>query len=177
MQKPSDILDFSGRFVIKHIRDGVVIDQWDAPNAVTLEGRRHMLGATLSGSAPITTWYIGIYRGNISPDESWQAVSVSANSDEIDITYDEATREEWIEGLHATAASISNAATDGGTPAEFNFNAPEASVRGAFLISASAKLGTNDATATLMAIANFTPRTIAASDILIITYEISTSTV
>lgn len=171
-----DNLMVSGRFFIEQVRDGKVIDKWDVSNDVTVEGRRHLLSACFANDTQITPWYIGIYAGNISPDEAWLAATVSANSTEINTKYDEATREEFIEGLHASLASISNSADNGGTIATFTFNDAE-TVRGAFLISSAAKNGSADASATLMSIANFASRTVAASDSLNITYEISTSTV
>lgn len=167
----SDI-DFRGKFFVEQIRDGKVIDKWEADNAVTIEGRRSLLSQGLLGGAQKTSWYIGIYSGSIAPDENFAGATVSSASTEISTKYDEATREVWTGALHATAGSVTNSAS----VATFTFNAGE-TVRGAFLIDVSTKGGGGDAGATLMAIANFAARTVASTDLLNITYELSTSTV
>lgn len=167
---------FHGKFVCEHVRDGAVIDRWDVSNVVTVEGRRQLLESALANGTQIATWYIGIYSGAVSPLESWVSAQLSGsnNPTEVSAEYDEATRELWIQGLHATGASISNAVANGGTVATFTFNAPE-TIRGAMLLSAAAKDGSGDAVGTLMAIANFAPRTVGDTDLLNITYELTTT--
>lgn len=167
---------FKGKFSAELVRDGVVIDKWDITNVVTIEGRRKLLQSGLLNGAQIANWYVGIYSGSVTPLESWTSAQLggSNNPTEVNTGYDEVTREIWDAGLHASAASISNAVANGGTVATFTFNTPE-TIRGAMIVSASAKDGSGDATGTLMAIANFTPRTVADTDLLNIVYELTTS--
>lgn len=161
-------MNVKGKFVIQQIRDGKVIDKWDADNVVTIEGRRKLLESGLANGTQVPTWYVGIYSGTVSPLESWVAAQLTGSNNPTEITTSYADdRKEWIESLHATDASIDNSAS----VAVFTFSAPE-TVRGAMIISSITK---GDATGTLMAIANFAARTVAASDILNITYELTTT--
>lgn len=164
----TNYMNVKGKFVVEQIRNGKIIDKWDADNVVTIEGRRNLLESGLGNGTQIATWYVGIYSGNVSPLESWVAAQLTGSNNPTEITTSYSNdRKEWVEALHATDASIDNSAS----VAVFNFTAPE-TVRGAMIISDVTK---GSATGTLMAIANFAARTVAASDILNITYELTTT--
>lgn len=162
--------NFKGVFHFQQIRNGKIIDEWDADNVVVIEGRTHLLDVGLHGSAQIGSWYIGIYSGSVSPDESYTGASVSSTVTEISDSYTPASRPAWDESS-AVSGDISNAAS----PAAFTFSGAK-TVNGAFLISQSIRGGGSDAGSTLMACANFTTaRSVADADVLNVTYSLNTT--
>ena len=170
-------LNFSGKFHFELVRDGKVIDKWESDNAVTIEGRRHMLNASLDNASQINPWYIGIFAGNVNPDENYTAAGLASTNDVTEIPhttgYAETARQIYDGSLHATAGSISNAIANGGTLATFTFLS-SFTVYGALLVSSNDPSG--DAAGVLMAISDFAARSVIATDQLNITYEISTTT-
>lgn len=150
-----------GSYHIEHIRDGVTIDEWDTKNIVVNEGINYILGAAIGGSAAITTWYIGLFSGNYTPQSTDAAASIASNSTETT---------QYAAGARQTftpAAAASQQITNSASRASFTFNA-STTVYGMFLVSSSAIGG---ATGTLISAAQFgASKAVISGDQLLVTY-------
>ncbi len=59
--KPTvDMLNPKGQYKVEHFRDGKKIAEYDAPNAITNEGRAKLLNVMFDSGTPITQWWMGI---------------------------------------------------------------------------------------------------------------------
>jgi hypothetical protein len=114
-------------YLIETIRDGEVVAVERVHNLMPNEGIAHMLAATFKGAAQVTTWYLGLYEGNYTPNANDTAATFTAAATEC-TTYSEATRPAWVEG--AATTTIDNAASK----AEFTSTADK-TVYGGFLSS------------------------------------------
>lgn len=102
-------------------------------NLIPMEGRNYLLGAGLDGTAQQTAFYVALFSGNVTVLDSWTAANIVANATEF-INYDQATRVLWQKG-DVVAAAIDNVVT----PALFTIGIGGGTVRGAMLITSSAK--------------------------------------
>jgi hypothetical protein len=154
---------FGGRFIGKIVREGEVIDEFDVPNLVVNEGLNHILGVELGGVTQITSWFLGLFQGNYTPQASDTAANIASNSTECS-SYTSPTRLAW-----APAAAASQRITNGATPATFTFNGA-VTVYGGFLISNNTIAGTGGI---LLAETLFTaPKSVVDDDQLLLTYAI-----
>lgn len=136
-----------------------------APNLVPLEGLNHLLSVALAQGVQKLDFYIALFSGNVTVQNTWTGANFVANATEF-TNYDEATRVEWEKGAVA-AGAVGN--TD--TPAVFTVGAGGGTVRGAALLEASAKSAT---TGVLIAAARFaTDKVMAEDEELRIKYTIS----
>lgn len=141
---------------IEHVRAGVVIDRETVHNIIPDEGLKHMGGVTFKSATQVPTWYLAPYEGNYNPDHAATAATIVAASTEC-TAYDEAARQEWVEGT--LDLNMDNSASK----AEFTMNATKA-VYGGFLISSSAK---GAVTGVLMSLVRFaSPKNCTAGDTL-----------
>lgn len=124
-------------------------------NLIPLEGRNYMLGAALDGVAQQTAFFIALFSGNVTPLDTWTAANFVANATEF-TNYDEATRVSWAKG-DVAAAAIDNSVT----PALFTLGVGGGTVRGAALVTASAKSAT---TGILIAASRFVADKVLAED-------------
>lgn len=108
-------------------------------NLVTLEGRRYLLAAALTGGAQHTSFYIAPFTGNVTPVDGWTAASFAGTATEY-TAYTSATRVLWSRVLHGTDSSAANTAA----PADIEINTGETGVtiRGFGLLTSSAKSAT-----------------------------------
>ncbi len=161
---------FGGRYTAQHIRAGKVIDEWSWDNLIVNQGLNHILSTEFNGGTPITTWYLGLFKGNYTPVATDTAANITANSTEILSTdFTEAIRQTWV-----IAAPASQAATNAASKATFTINA-SITVYGAFLVSASACAAT---TGTLMSAAAFSAsKAVVATDQIVLTYAFAASSV
>ena len=147
-------------YLIEHVRNGEVIDQEVTHNLVPIEGLNHFAGVALKGVTPVSTWYIGLYEGNYTPQLSDTAASLPGNATEV-TAYDEATRVALVLGS-VSGGAVSNAAS----PAEFTASATK-TIRGGFISSASGKGAT---TGVLASVIKFTtPKALDDGDVLRVT--------
>ena len=162
-------LKLGGVFSFEHIRNGKVIDEWKQDNLVVDEGLEYILGTSFDGAtASLANWFIGLFSGNYTPQNTDTAANISANSGEITTQYSEATRVAWVEG-GVSSKTIGNSLS----VAVFTFTAASTNVYGAFLISDSLKAGT---AGVLSAASRFgSLRVMLASDSLNVTYSLSAS--
>lgn len=115
-------------------------------NLVVNQGILYLINAGLDGGAASTTFYIVPFGGNVTPAATWTAANFTANATEF-TNYTEATRQVW-----ANDTAAANAIGNTTTPAVFTLDTGGGTIRGAGLISASAKSAT---TGTLIAAARF----------------------
>lgn len=111
-------------------------------NLVVNQGLNYILQAAVGETAGIANWYIALFSGDVTPLASWTAANFTANSTEW-TDYDESTRQAWDNAVVASQGVDSFA-----SKASFTSSSDGQTVRGAALISASAKSAT---TGTLMA--------------------------
>jgi len=144
-------------------------------NLVPTEGLNHVLDVTLHGTAQVTTWYLALYSGAVSPSASWTGANVVANSTEITSGtdgYTESTRPAFVEAA-AAAGVITNAASKAAYTIEMSSG--NLTVNGCFLISGSAKGSTTDI---LYSASRFSSaRSLADGDIFNLGYTINATAV
>jgi hypothetical protein len=132
-------------------------------NLVPTEGLNHILTVLLKGTSQISPWYIGLYGNNYEPQASDTMATFPGGgvAGEITSEYDEATREEFVEGVVA-AGAVDNSAS----PAEFTFNQAD-TVYGGFIGSSSTKGST---TGVLLSAVKFaSPKSMSADGVLRVT--------
>jgi hypothetical protein len=160
----ASLLSLFGKFQVEHVRGGKVIGRYTVPNGIVDVGLNFLLDVMFHGTAAVATWYIGLVNN--------AGFSAFANADTMGshagwtewTSYDEATREEWLEDAAATR-SITNS-----TPAEFTISA-SGTLKGIFVTSNNTKGGT---TGTLWSTASFTSTIpVQDNDIIRITYTVS----
>lgn len=122
-------------YLIELVRNGVVIDSEVVHNLLPVEGINHILNTVFKNSAPVATWYIGLYEGNYTPTSLDVAATFPGTATET-TTYVAATRAEWVEGTVVTGA-VNNSASR----AEFTSNANK-TVYGGFISSVASKSST-----------------------------------
>lgn len=137
------------------------------PNRVVDQGIMHLLTTTLAQGTANSAFYIAPFTGSVTVAATWTAANFTTNSTEF-TNYNEATRVLW-----AKDAAASNAIGNATTPALFTIGTGGGTVRGAALISASAKSAT---TGVLIAAARFgTDKVMAVDEELRIRYTITGS--
>ena len=62
---------------------GTVIDTEVVKNLIPVEGLNYMLGASLTGVTPQTSWYVGLFKGNYTPLNTDTAAGFAAASTEF----------------------------------------------------------------------------------------------
>lgn len=140
------------------------------PNLLPDEGVLHALNVVFGATAKISTWYLALYGGAISPAAGWTAASFAATASEItSLTegYSNATRQTWTPAA-AAAGAIDNYASR----ATFNIvTASTVTVNGAAMLSVNTRGGTTGvlASATRFAAA----RTMSNGDIFQLGYRIT----
>lgn len=123
-----------------------------SPNLVVNQGLIHALNVIFAGATPVTAWYIGLFGNDVEPQAGWTGSNIVANAGEItgySITGGNTSNRPPFTVSPVSAPSISNT----GSQANFAFDDQGPyTVRGAFLIGASAKGST---TGTLFAATRF----------------------
>lgn len=152
----------------EHIRDGVVIDQWDYDNVCSDEGLNHMLDVTFHGSTQISPWYVEIFESDTTPDgNTTYAVPVYTPS----TAYDEATRPEYVEAAAATKVTTNSA-----NKAVFTISATK-TIYGAALVGGGAAASTKGNTAgggTLFSAGKFSSaKNVVDNDVLNVTISVT----
>lgn len=114
--------------------DDTLADEFEADNLVPQDGLTHLLLAPFGDSAPISTFYCGLWRGNVIPTSGLKATDIPGNLQEF-VGYSEATRPAWTR-QHDGAGTLDNSAS----VAEFSFTA-DATLYGSLLVSSPTKGG------------------------------------
>lgn len=153
-----------GHYHVEHIRDGEVIDEFDAKNVIVNEGLNYLLNAGIGGASNITSWYLGLFSGNYTPQATDTAATIAANATET-TQYAAGARQSFV-----PAAASGQAITNTASRASFTFNA-STTVYGAFLVSSSAISGTSGV---LISAAQFgAAKPVVDGDQLLLTYTFS----
>jgi hypothetical protein len=167
--------DIQGIVTLNHFREGRLIGSEKSTNLIVDQGLNHFLNVVMGATAKITTWYVGIFKNNVTPaaaDVPATALGAAGTFGECqDADYDVplTNKPEYIDAV-AVAKVMSNS----GTPASFTM-ASSITVYGAFISSVTAKTGT---TGTLLAAKKFdTARPVIDNDILTVQYDITAASV
>lgn len=139
---PSSRLLAKGVFVVSKRGEEETISE----NLVVDEGLDYLLGAAVGATSVLSSWYIATFAGDVTVQSTWTAANFTANATEW-TQYESATRPAWSRG-----SVVSGAVDSFATKAEFKSTADTQTVRGAALISASAK---GAISGTLMAASRF----------------------
>jgi hypothetical protein len=165
-------ISFHGDVFLDHKRAGeyLAFEEYQGSNIIPTEGLNSILDTSIGGATQLTGWYVGIFKGNYTPI----ATNTAANSLGVaglftecqDADYDPATNRPAFTIVAASGGVITNAAAK----AEFDMKA-SITVYGAFVASSQAKTAT---TGKLLAAKKFdASRSVIATDILYVTYQIS----
>lgn len=161
-------LDIGGVFKFEHFRDGQKIDEWETHNIMTNQGLDHVLDVAVVNGTQIATWYVGLFKGNYTPDGSETGLTIAADSTEA-TEYTSATRVAYAPDA-VSGQSVANSTTK----ASFTINAT-VTIYGAFLSGDSTKSGTGS---TALCISRFTTaRSLVNLDELLVTYTLSSQDV
>ena len=136
--KLEDKLNFKGKFVFEHWRNGKKIGEWDMFNGITNEGKNLILDVMFSDATQIAaaSWYIGLIdNSGFTALAAGDVMNSHSGWNELTTEYDETTRPAWGPG-NPSGQSITNA-----SPVVFTFNT-SAAVYGAFITSNNTKGGT-----------------------------------
>jgi hypothetical protein len=163
----------SGKYIVECFdKDGNLKWTAESKNLVVNAGLQYMAGSALTGTTPITPWYIGIYGAAASNTPAATDTAASHTGWTEIVAYDEATRPvaNFAVATNANPSVVTNAASK----AVFTMNATT-TVGGAFLISNNTRGGI---VGTLFSAADFQApgdRSVVDNDILNVTYQFSLS--
>ena len=164
-----------GVVTLNHFRAGKLIGFEKSSNLIVDQGLNHFLNVVMGADAKITTWYVGIFKTNVTPvagdTPAAQLGAAGTYGEGQDADYDVplTNKPEYIDAP-AAAKVMSNS----GTPASFTI-AATLTIYGAFISSITAKTGT---TGTLLAAKKFdTARPVIDNDILTVQYDITAASV
>ena len=163
----------TGKFTVQCFdKDGKLKWELESKNLVVNVGLQYMAGSALTGTSPITTWYVGLYGAGASNTPA-AGDTAASHAGWTEITpYSNSTRPTAV--FAAATNANPSVVTNSASPAAFAINAT-ATVGGAFLISNDTKGGT---TGTLFSAADFQSpgdRVVANGDTLNVAYTFSLS--
>lgn len=125
--------------------------------AYPIEGRNYILDAAVHNGAKISNWYVMLFEGDYTPQDSDTAANIGSRATEI-TAYSEATRPEFIEN-----APDNGKVDNQGSLAQFTMTAAK-TIRGYALVSSAGK-GTG--TGKLLAIQKLaTPKSYGIGDVV-----------
>ena len=87
-------------------------------NLIPTEGIAHVLNVVWGATAKVSTWYIAMIGGNVTPAATWTAANFATNATEVTSTtegYSQSTRPVWTPGT-VTSGVLDNVAS----PATFS---------------------------------------------------------
>lgn len=132
--------------------------------AFPIEARNHIMDVVLRNGTKVPTWYVMLYEGNYTPQDSDTAANIGSRATEI-TAYSEATRPELVEN-----APVNGEINNAGALAQVTMTATK-TIRGLAIVSSGGK-GTG--TGILLAIQKLaTPVTYNAGDIVKVPITIS----
>lgn len=159
---PKDNVFIGGVFRVK--LNGELIEE--SPNLVVNEGLNHFLNVVLGATSKIASWYLALFKGNVTPAGTWTCATFDSLATEL-TEYSETTHPAFVNGT-STAQSIDNAGNEG----VFTINGT-VTCYGAALMSQSTK-PTPASGGTLIAASRFaSARSLVASDELNVGYGVS----
>lgn len=114
--------------------DGSIAHKETQHNLIPSQGMAFLVRAPFGDTAPISTFYLGLFRGNYIPSPATTALDIPANMNEF-IDYSEAQRPLWSRSFDDNS-SMDNSASK----ASFTVT-QDRTIYGAFLVSDSTKGG------------------------------------
>lgn len=132
-----------GVFDTEHRRVGDMLARDISPNIIPTEGLNHILDVLAHAATQITTWYVALFEGNVTPGATLTGPTFDSVLTEC-TAYDETTRVAFDE-----AAAASGVIDNSANRAVFTINATK-TVYGGGLLSSSTK---QDATAGVICLA------------------------
>lgn len=139
---------------------GSVRDSEECKNLMPIEGIHYLINVAMKQGAQVSSWYIGLFEGNYTPDSTDVMADFPTAATES-TAYDEATRRAFTPGT-VVSGSVDNAAAR----AEFTMNEAK-TIYGGFIGSASAK---GSGSGTLLSAVRFTsPKQLGDGDVLRVT--------
>lgn len=155
-----------GVFDTEHRRGGDLIGHDISPNIVPTEGLNHLLDVLAAGAAQINPWYVGLFKGNVTPGENLTGATFDSVCTEA-TEYDETTRQAYVEAA-ADGGIMSNA----DNRAVFTING-SITVYGGALLSVAAKQDATVGSKCLAASKFSTSRAVVAADELAVKYTLT----
>jgi hypothetical protein len=138
-------------------------------NLVVNEGLDYILKAAINETAAYPNWYIALFTGDVTVVATWTAATFTATATEW-TAYDEAARVIWTKSAVASQGSDSFS-----NKASFTSSSDTQTVRGAAMLSASAKSSTSG---DLLASSRFTSdKSLDTGEILDVGYGLQLSAV
>lgn len=116
--------------------DGSIVERETKLNLIPSDGLDFLIRAPFGDVTAVSTFYLGLFRGNYIPSPSTTAADITTNMIEM-VDYSETVRPEWQRDLTGIA-TFDNAVNK----AEFTIT-QDRTVYGAFLVSNSVKGGNN----------------------------------
>jgi len=148
-------------------KDGELLWEDTALNLIPDQGRDYILNAAMLAGSQFSSWYIGLYSGNYTPQPGDTMATIVGAATEITTGYSEASRQ-----LIVPDALDSGVYVNAGSKAEFTFvSAEPVIVRGGFISSSGVKGGTSGIL--LSAVLSSSPKSVEAGEILRITAGLS----
>ena len=148
-------------YTVEAIKDGVVVDREEVHNLIPTEGINHLIEVGLKGATQVTSWNVGIFESNYTPDASDTMATLPGAANES-TAYTELTRRPLVLGA-VSGGSADNSASR----AEFTGSTNGKTIYGGFIASSSTKGAT---VGTLLSVVKFaTPKSFDAGTILRVT--------
>lgn len=116
--------------------DGSVAEKESAWNLIPADGIDFLIRAPFGDVGSISTFFLGLFRGNYIPSPSTSAADIPSGMIEF-VDYSEASRPEWVRQL-ASIGTMDNLSQK----AEFTVT-QDRTIYGAFLVSNATKGGNN----------------------------------
>lgn len=152
------------KYVVEHIRDGVVLSVEEVCNLIPTEGLDYILNTALKAGSAVPSWYIALFEGNYTPVAAVTAATFPAAATES-TAYSETNRVLWVAGAVA-AGAVSNSASK----AVFTMNATKA----IYGIAQTSVLTKSATTGVLVSVARFAAvKNVESGDTLNVTSSIS----
>lgn len=108
--------------------DGEVVDRFTTKNVIPAEGMAFLVRSPFGDVSPISTFYLGLFRGDYIPGGSSKASDIPGNMIEC-IDFEEAARPLWDRAFNGVATMDNE-----GSKAEFTFT-QDRLIHGAFLVT------------------------------------------
>lgn len=145
------------KYLVEHLRDGVLLSSEVMKNLIPVEGLNHMLSVTVGGGSQVLTWFVSIFEGNYTPISTNTAANFPGLATEC-VAYSEGTRQTFTEG-----AIVAGATDNSANKAAFTMTADK-TLYGCALQSVAAKGAT---TGTLLSAVRFpTPKDAKLGDVI-----------
>jgi hypothetical protein len=140
-------------------------------NALSDEGRKHILDVIIGASSKIDNWYLAPASGNVSYQTSWTAANWAANATELTTQYTNSTRILYVDNA---AQAVGGVMSNSDSPFTVTSAIDNVVLWGGGLMSVSTKAAT---TGTLLSLVKFSSaRTlVTAGDSLQISWPVTLS--